>query len=132
MNWFFDGFSGMGGVSLGIERAGCRVAVAVNHDDRAIKAHAANHPYTAHLNGDIRNVNIRKLAGRLIRKGIWRINLWWSAECTHFSNAKGGASRDADSETRSKKFIGNAVQVEMARLIVKANVGISTLPALKL
>lgn len=105
MNWFFDGFSGMGGVSLGIERAGCRVAVAVNHDDRAIKAHAANHPYTAHLNGDIRNVNIRKLAGRLIRKGIWRINLWWSAECTHFSNAKGGASRDADSRMLSEELI---------------------------
>ncbi len=77
MNWFFDGFSGMGGVSLGIERAGCRVAVAVNHDDRAIKAHAANHPYTAHLNGDIRNVNIRKLAGRLIQQiGIDEAPVW--------------------------------------------------------
>lgn len=109
---FLDGFSGAGGASLGIKRAGCKVAVAINHDERAIWAHNANHPTTLHLNDDIRKVDIVSLAQRLIAIGIRRINIWWSAECTHFSNAKGGASRDADSRMLSEELIRYVTQLE--------------------
>jgi DNA (cytosine-5)-methyltransferase 1 len=105
MQYFLDGFCGAGGASLGIERAGCRVAVAVNHDRRAITSHSANHAHTLHLNDDIRKVDLYKVARGLLVKGIRRINIWWSAECTHFSNAKGGASRDADSRMLSEELI---------------------------
>jgi len=73
---FLDGFCGAGGASLGIERAGCNVAVAINHDERAIWAHNANHPTTLHLNDDIRKVDIVRLAQRLIERGLRRINIW--------------------------------------------------------
>lgn len=97
---FLDGFCGAGGASLGITRAGCKVSVAVNHDERAIWAHNANHPETHHLNTDIRAVDVEELARS------WKLDcIWWSAECTHFSNAKGGASRDADSRMLSEELI---------------------------
>jgi len=115
---FLDGFCGAGGASLGIERAGCNVAVAINHDERAIWAHNANHPTTLHLNDDIRKVDIVRLAQRLIERGLRRINIWWSAECTHFSNAKGGASRDADSRMLSEELIRYISQLEYNGIVV--------------
>ncbi len=33
------------------------------------------------------------------------INIWSSADCTHFSKAKGGLSRDADSRTLSEHLL---------------------------
>ena len=39
-----DLFSGAGGLSLGLERAGWTVAAAVDHDKRALQTHAANFP----------------------------------------------------------------------------------------
>ncbi|MFG3225170.1 DNA cytosine methyltransferase [Kitasatospora sp. NPDC048194] len=39
-----DLFSGAGGLSLGLERAGWTVAAAVDHDTRALQTHAANFP----------------------------------------------------------------------------------------
>lgn len=115
---FLDGFCGAGGASLGITRAGeikdkdgkvvenlIKVAVAVNHDPRAIWAHNANHPDTHHLNSDIRDVDVAQLVADLAAKGEGLNAIWWSAECTHFSNAKGGASRDADSRMLSEELI---------------------------
>jgi len=116
--YFLDGFCGAGGASLGIERAGCKVAIAVNHDERAIWAHNANHPHTIHLNTDIRLVDIADVVRRLIARGIRRINIWWSAECTHFSNAKGGASRDADSRMLSEELIRYISQLEALGIAV--------------
>ena len=116
--YFLDGFCGAGGASLGIERAGCEVAIAVNHDERAIWAHNANHPHTIHLNTDIRLVDIADVVRRLISRGIYRINIWWSAECTHFSNAKGGASRDADSRMLSEELIRYISQLEALGIAV--------------
>lgn len=96
---FLDGFCGAGGASLGITRAGCHVRVAVNHDPRAIWAHHRNHPETFHLNTDIREVDVDWLSD------AHPVNcIWWSAECTHYSNAKGGASRDADSRMLSEEL----------------------------
>lgn len=49
-----DNFAGGGGASLGIEQAlGRSPDVAVNHDPEAVAMHAANHPQTHHLCGDV-------------------------------------------------------------------------------
>lgn len=123
--YFLDGFCGAGGASLGITLAGqirddkgnvvgstTNVAIAVNHDPRAIWAHNANHPETIHLNSDIQDVDLADVARQLKARGIRWINIWWSAECTHFSNAKGGASRDADSRMLSEQLIRYIAELE--------------------
>jgi DNA (cytosine-5)-methyltransferase 1 len=85
-----DGFAGGGGASTGIERAGVRVDVAINHDPEALAMHAANHPETRHLCGDIWDAAPKDIAGGR------RVALaWLSPTCTHFSRAKGGPLKDA-------------------------------------
>ncbi len=81
-----DNFAGGGGASLGIEEAtGRSPDIAVNHDPEAIAMHAANHPTTHHLCGDVWDVNPRAVCGgRPV--GL----LWASPDCKHFSKAKGG------------------------------------------
>ncbi|RSK29873.1 DNA cytosine methyltransferase [Hymenobacter metallilatus] len=85
-----DAFCGGGGTSTGVvEIPGCEVVWAINHDDVAIASHKANHPNTKHFIEDILKIDLGVLDPIDI--------LWASLECTHFSNAKGGQSRDADS-----------------------------------
>lgn len=48
-----DLFSGVGGMSLGVARAGFELAAAVELDDIAIKTHAVNFPGSTHLHWDI-------------------------------------------------------------------------------
>lgn len=81
-----DNFAGGGGASLGIEWAlGRSPDVAVNHDPEAVAMHAANHPSTKHLCGDVWDVNPAKVcAGRPVALA------WFSPDCKHFSKAKGG------------------------------------------
>ena len=43
-----DGFAGGGGATTGIEAAGERVDVAINHSEVAIAVHEANHPHVEH------------------------------------------------------------------------------------
>jgi DNA (cytosine-5)-methyltransferase 1 len=58
-------FAGMGGACAGLEAAGCPVQVANNHDDVALAAHAALHPHTRHVRGDIFDVDpLDATAGR--------------------------------------------------------------------
>lgn len=52
-----DLFAGWGGFSLGAEQAGARVVYAANHWDLAVKAHALNHPQTAHVCQDLRQAD---------------------------------------------------------------------------
>lgn len=62
-----DLFSGVGGLSLGAARAGFRVALAVDNDAKALRAHALNFPKSHHLEGDVRALNGAELldvAGR--------------------------------------------------------------------
>lgn len=104
---FVDLFAGAGGVTTGIERARvdgqkiARVIAAVNHDPLAIESHAANHPETIHYVEDIRTFNVHNLPYIPPRgsRGNTIVCLWASLECTNFSQAKGGQSRDADSRT---------------------------------
>jgi DNA (cytosine-5)-methyltransferase 1 len=104
--FWVDLFCGAGGTSTGIHLTGGNnyVAACVNHDENAIKSHEKNHPNTIHFTEDIRDfLVVTKLAYlvkklRLIFPDCY-INLWGSLECTNFSKAKGGQSRNADSRT---------------------------------
>src|ERR1035437_1221762 len=93
-----DLFCGSGGTSTGIvEVPECKVIIAVNHSPEAIRAHKANHPETRHLMEDIRKVKLTQLP-------ICDL-IWASIECTHFSGAAGGRSRDADSRSLAWSII---------------------------
>jgi DNA (cytosine-5)-methyltransferase 1 len=104
-----DLFCGAGGVSWGVEQATidgekvAKVLICVNHDENAILSHNANLPDTLHLTEDIRTVAMDPFIQivSLVRKHRpdIKILLHASLECTQFSKAKGGQSRDADSRT---------------------------------
>ena len=94
--WPLDGaitvvlFAGLGGACAGLEEAGCPVQVANNHDPIALAAHAALHPHTRHVKGDIFDVDpIEATRGRPVKV------LWASPDCRDHSVAKGGAPRSA-------------------------------------
>jgi DNA (cytosine-5)-methyltransferase 1 len=99
---YVDLFCGAGGATTGIEDARsqgkkiARVIACVNHDPNAIRSHAANHKRAIHFTEDINLFDINRLPSfsfNALR------GLWFSAECTNYSNAKGGQPRDADSRT---------------------------------
>lgn len=105
--FWIDLFCGAGGTSTGIHSTGVPnmfVAACVNHDKNAILSHVENHPNTLHFTEDIRNFevvkNLKSLTDNL-RNAFpnCKINLWASLECTNFSKAKGGQTKDADSRT---------------------------------
>ena len=106
---YIDLFCGAGGTSTGCESAVAggrkiaKVIACVNHDANAIASHAANHPDAVHYTEDIRTLELGPMVRHvdLARKAHPRakVVLWASLECTNFSRAKGGMSRDADSRT---------------------------------
>lgn len=104
--YWIDLFCGAGGTSSGIHLLNKHVQViaCVNHDAAAIKCHQYNHPSCRHFTEDIRDwkviMELKHMVERLRAKDPdCIINVWASLECTHFSNAKGGMARDADSRT---------------------------------
>ena len=104
--YWIDLFCGAGGTSTGIHLAdaNAEVVACVNHDAEAIKSHLANHPNCLHLTEDVTDWKVIMKLKDLVRKLREKtpdciINIWASLECTHFSKAKGGMSRDADSRT---------------------------------
>lgn len=80
-----DSFAGGGGASTGIEMAlGRSPDFAINHDEKALAMHAANHPNTVHLSKNIWQVDPLEIIGRR------PVGLsWFSPDCKHFSKAKG-------------------------------------------
>lgn len=85
-----DLFCGAGGTSTGAIQAARALGhtvelTAVNHWDRAVATHEANHPEARHLCASVDSLNPRHLYpdGRLDI-------LWASPECTHHSRARGG------------------------------------------
>lgn len=85
-----DLFCGAGGTSTGAVQAaealGYRVQLtAVNHWERAVATHSANHPSARHLCASVDSLNPR----HLFREGQLDL-LWASPECTHHSRARGG------------------------------------------
>ena len=106
---YIDLFCGAGGTSTGVENAVingkkiAKVIACVNHDKNAIASHKANHPDAVHYTEDIRTLELSPMVKHieLARKTYpqAKVVLWASLECTNFSRAKGGMSRDADSRT---------------------------------
>ena len=106
---YIDLFCGAGGTSTGVENAVingkkiAKVIACVNHDRNAIASHKANHPDAIHYTEDIRTLELGLMQkhialARRTYPGA-KVVLWASVECTSFSRAKGGMSRDADSRT---------------------------------
>jgi DNA (cytosine-5)-methyltransferase 1 len=56
-----DLFAGFGGLSLGAEQAGARVAWAANHWPLAVAAHAAHHPTAIHVCQDLQQADFSEL-----------------------------------------------------------------------
>lgn len=56
-----DVFSGAGGLTVGMKRAGFKVAAAVELDDRAMETYEANHPEVIAIQKDIRRVTGKSL-----------------------------------------------------------------------
>jgi len=81
-----DLFAGGGGASTGISQAiGRDVDLAVDHNAEAMAMHAANHPGTRHVIGDVFSVDpVAATGGQPV--GL----LWASPDCKHFSRAKSG------------------------------------------
>lgn len=104
-----DLFSGFGGTSFGYEDVEIdgqhivKVIFCVNHDAVAIKCHMLNHPNALHAIEDMRTLNLDVLRAVVAHyRKIYpnaKCKLWASLECTNFSKAKGGLSRDPDSRT---------------------------------
>ncbi|MDO9634246.1 MAG: DNA cytosine methyltransferase [Paludibacter sp.] len=105
-----DSFCGAGGVTEGFHRAVdelgnkiCRVIIGINHDEVAIKSHAANHPDTIHFTEDFTTLDAKRLVPIVnhakVKYPNAKILFWASAECTHHSKAKGGLPRNADSRS---------------------------------
>ena len=117
-----DLFAGAGGTTTGYANSkrngkhNCIVAAAINHDPVAIKSHWENHPEVQHYEEDITTFYGSIKHGVFLKSDqmlrlqrlvqVYRafypkakLVLWASLECTNFSNAKGGMSRDADSRT---------------------------------
>lgn len=107
---WIDFFCGFGGVTHGIMETQKRepelamVIACLNHDEKAIGSHKLSNPNCYHITEDIRLATtevlrymvteIRRRSGNTIK-----IKIWFSHECTHYSLAKGGDSRDADSRS---------------------------------
>lgn len=105
-----DCFAGGGGNSLGIEMAlGRRVDYAINHDEDALSMHAQNHPETAHLREDIRDICPRQVAqGRPV--GLLHL----SPDCRDHSQSKGGQPRSKEVRGltwQGKKWAGTVLPV---------------------
>lgn len=121
-----DLFCGAGGTTIGFESAKdsfnnkvAKVIGAINHDPVAIQSHWTNHQDVEHFEEDITSMygsvisnrifisnqmrRLQRIVGlyRALYPGVQLI-LWASLECTNFSNAKGGQSRDADSRTLAR------------------------------
>lgn len=80
-----DNFAGGGGASTGIEMAGLKVDIAINHDPEAIRMHQTNHPDTRHYCENVWDVDpVEVCEGHPV--GL----AWFSPDCKHFSKAKGG------------------------------------------
>lgn len=104
--YWIDLFCGAGGTTTGIHLSdvNTKVIACVNHDAEAIRCHKANHPECIHFTEDVRNfevvLKLKQIVNQLRDENPnCFINIWASLECTHFSKAKGGLSRDADSRT---------------------------------
>lgn len=114
-----DMFCGAGGESTGIMQAaleqGMRVNLtAINHWERAIETHAANHPGANHLCESVESIDpIKVVPGK-------RLDLLWaSPECTHHSIARGGRPRSDQSRASAWLILKWLSELYIERVIIE-------------
>ena len=101
-----DLFSGCGGLTLGLKKAGLSVCVAVENNARVIPTYSANHPRIPVIGDDIRNVTGRDL---LAKAPQGRIDvLVGCAPCQGFSSL---------TRKHKREDPRNELVLEMARLV---------------
>jgi DNA (cytosine-5)-methyltransferase 1 len=114
-----DMFCGAGGESTGImqaaEQQGLNVSLtAINHWERAIATHAANHPGAHHWCQSIEHLDPTVV----IKKG--KVNLLWaSPECTHHSVARGGRPRSDQSRASAWLILKWLSELYVERVIIE-------------
>lgn len=106
-----DLFAGVGGLSLGVARAGFKVAAAVDTDPHAITAHQVNFPNSKHL-----RLNVGSLSGKqlLAQAGVkWNhlAGLVGGPPCQGFSSIGHRATNDAR----------NSLFLDFFRLVTETN-----------
>lgn len=114
-----DMFCGGGGESTGLIQAaashGFSVRLsAINHWERAIETHAANHPGAEHFCESVERLDPAKVvpSGRLDL-------LWASPECTHHSRARGGRPRSDQSRASAWEILKWAGDLDIERIIIE-------------
>src|SRR6185295_16864626 len=100
-----DLFAGAGGLSLGAESAGIRVALAVESDPHAARTYRFNHPATPIFVGDIRTLTSSDLRG--IGRGA-RTIVFGGSPCQGFSTS--------NQRTRSTTNQSNWLYLEFIRV----------------
>jgi DNA (cytosine-5)-methyltransferase 1 len=87
---------------------------AINHWERAIETHAANHPGAEHLCESVEHIDPVKA----VPEG--KINLLWaSPECTHHSNARGGRPRSDQSRASAWMVLKWLSELYVERVIIE-------------
>jgi len=114
-----DMFCGAGGESTGIMQAaqekGMKVSLtAINHWERAIETHAANHPNAEHWCQSVEQLD----PTAVIRSK--KVNLLWaSPECTHHSVARGGRPRSDQSRASAWLILKWLSELYVERVIIE-------------
>jgi DNA (cytosine-5)-methyltransferase 1 len=112
-----DLYCGAGGMTTGAHQSGrVRVELAVNHWRPAILTHSENHPQTRHICAEVQDVDPANDATLpdcdLVMAGV---------ECTHHSNAKGGAPV-SDQKRSSARNVLDWVRAKRPKYLVIENV----------
>jgi DNA (cytosine-5)-methyltransferase 1 len=114
-----DMFCGAGGESTGIFKAaearGMKIHLtAINHWERAIETHAANHPSAEHLCQSVEHIDpARAVPGQ-------RLDLLWaSPECTHHSIARGGRPRNEQGRASAWLVLKCLSELYVERVIIE-------------
>jgi len=114
-----DMFCGAGGESTGIMQAALEQGVkvnlfAINHWERAIETHSANHPAAEHLCQSVEHIDpVKVIPGQ-------RLDLLWaSPECTHHSNARGGRPRSDQSRASAWLVLKWLSELYVERVIIE-------------
>jgi DNA (cytosine-5)-methyltransferase 1 len=87
---------------------------AINHWERAVETHAANHPGAEHLCESVERVDPTKAV-----PGQRLDLLWASPECTHHSNARGGRPRSDQSRASAWLILKWLSELFVRRVIIE-------------
>ena len=114
-----DMFCGAGGESTGIMQVAVEQdmkvnLLAINHWERAIETHSANHPSAEHLCESVERID----PTRAVPGG--KVNLLWaSPECTHHSVARGGRPRSDQSRASAWLILKWLQELYVERVIIE-------------